>query len=68
MTLGFVFSATGKYIKSLVNSASVYIDQGKVQATLHDESGEAMIIGPFKIRIDGTHPSYSINSRFFPER
>ena len=44
------------------------MDQGKVHATLHDESGEAMIIRLFKIRIDGTHPSDSINSRFFPER
>ena len=44
------------------------MDQGKVHATLHDESGEAMIIRLFKIRIDGTHPSDSINSRFFLER
>ena len=65
MTVGFVFS-TKRNISN--GEFSKRIDQGKVHATLQDESGEAMIIRLFEIRIDGTHPSDSINSRFFPER
>ena len=67
MTRGFVFFSK-REIYQMVNLASVSIKVRPVHATLHDKSGEAMIIRLFKIRVDGTHPSDSINSRFFPKR
>ena len=64
MTLGFL----SKRLLYQNGEFSKRIDQGKVHATLQDESGAAMIIRLFEIRIDGTHPSDSINSRFLSER